>query len=97
MATKEGLVDSGNKKKWSPSSWRELESHQQPFYEDQIELDKQLSLISNQPGIVTTEEIEQLRLELTEVEKGSAFFIHMGDCAELFSELDDQFLQRKLE
>ena len=71
---------------WKPSSWRNLAIKQQPEYENL----EALKLIENQlskfPPLVSTDEIEKLKCELSQVNKGEAFLLQGGDCAESFVE-----------
>lgn len=69
---------------WSPSSWRTKPIAQPVEYPDQAHLDKVLSKIRNLPGLVSSSEIERLRHQLSAVERGEAFLLHAGDCAESF-------------
>ena len=71
---------------WSPNSWRELPIKQQPIYNDLAELRKTEAKLATLPPLVSFDEIEKLKSELSLVAKGEAFLLQGGDCAESFAE-----------
>lgn len=78
---------------WSPSSWRNLPIKQQPSYQDKDELTKVEKELSNLPPLVTIDEIDKLKNELSQVSKGQAFLLQGGDCAESFAEFSHDNLK----
>ncbi|KJA16400.1 hypothetical protein HYPSUDRAFT_171526 [Hypholoma sublateritium FD-334 SS-4] len=69
---------------WSPTSWKENPIAQDVAYPDQDHLDKVLEKLNTLPPLVTPSEIERLRHQLSQVQRGEAFLLHAGDCAESF-------------
>ncbi len=80
-------------KKWAPNSWRNLPIKQQPIYENQSHLKKVENELANFPPLVSFDEIEKLKAELTEVASGRAFLLQGGDCAESFTEFSHDNLK----
>ena len=83
---------------WSRDSWRGFNIKQQPEYSD----DKISKLkiveheLSRYPSLVDFEEINLLKKHLKRVEKGEAFILQGGDCAEYFDALSEQGLKNYL-
>ncbi|MFT6105888.1 MAG: 3-deoxy-7-phosphoheptulonate synthase [Rickettsiales bacterium] len=73
-------------KNWQIDSWRNHPIKQQPIYENQNELKKVEKKLSQFPGLVSFNEIEDLKSDLAKVSKGEAFLLQGGDCAESFAE-----------
>jgi 3-deoxy-7-phosphoheptulonate synthase len=71
---------------WHPGSWRQRTALQQPTYPDPDALDRVLALLRQLPPIVPSGEVEALRKQMAEVEKGVRFLIQGGDCSERFDE-----------
>ena len=71
---------------WHPASWQTREAAQQPTYPDPIKLEQAVSRLSRLPPIVTSWEIEVLKDKLAAAQRGEAFLLQGGDCAE---NLDD--------
>lgn len=71
---------------WKPNSWRDFPIKQQPQYENSEELAKVESELAKFPPLVSIDEVEKLKSELSQVAKGEAFLLQGGDCAESFVE-----------
>lgn len=80
-------------KNWSPSSWRDFPIKQQPQYQDQKELQEVEKSLSTLPPLVTMDEIDNLKKELSQVANGEAFLLQGGDCAESFAEFSHSNLE----
>lgn len=80
-------------KGWNKSSWRAFPIKQQPNYADSKKLNDVLLKLNKMPPLVIFDEIENLKKELTLVEKGEAFLLQGGDCAESFAEFSFENLQ----
>lgn len=78
---------------WSPRSWRDFPIKQQPNYQDLKELSKVEGELSNLPPLVTVDEIDRLKNELSQVANGQAFLLQGGDCAESFAEFSHDNLK----
>jgi 3-deoxy-7-phosphoheptulonate synthase len=77
---------------WQPDSWRQQTGRQMPHYSDQALLRQTTAALSKMPALVLPEEIHRLRDQIAAVERGEAFLLQAGDCAESF----DEFGERKL-
>jgi 3-deoxy-7-phosphoheptulonate synthase len=73
---------------WSNNSWRNFPIKQQPTYHDQKSLKAAEDKLSNLPGLVSCDEINNLKSELADVCNGNAFLLQGGDCAESFAEFN---------
>ncbi|HEX5421019.1 MAG TPA: 3-deoxy-7-phosphoheptulonate synthase class II [Gammaproteobacteria bacterium] len=69
---------------WHPASWQSREAAQQPVYKDQAALAAAVAQLASLPPIVTTWEIESLKEQLAAAQRGEAFLLQGGDCAESF-------------
>ncbi|ORT56530.1 3-deoxy-7-phosphoheptulonate synthase [Streptomyces sp. CB03238] len=74
---------------------RALTAGQQPEWPDQQALDTAVGRLAQAPGLVTAEEVRQLRLVLAEVAGGAYHVIQSGDCAEDPAECTPAHLSRK--
>ena len=81
---------------WSPSSWRDHPCSQQPTYPDAAALARTLTEISALPPLVTSYEIEALKLALAEAARGERFVVWGGDCAEHFADCTSGAIASKL-
>lgn len=73
-------------KNWNIDSWRNFEIKQQPNYTNAEELAKVEDKLSHLPPLVSLDEVENLKAELSNVTNGNAFLLQGGDCAESFEE-----------
>lgn len=74
---------------WTPSSWRNDElykAEKQPVYPDPDALDEVLKQLEGLPPLIFAGEARVLIDELARVERGEAFVIQAGDCAETFGD-----------
>src|SRR6185436_194549 len=71
---------------WHPASWQSRHAAQQPVYRDRAHLESVLAQLSNLPPVVTTWEVENLKSQLATAQRGEAFLLPGGDCAESFDE-----------
>ncbi|MBL6664606.1 MAG: 3-deoxy-7-phosphoheptulonate synthase class II [Rickettsiales bacterium] len=78
---------------WSPSSWRNFPIKQQPSYQDKKGLSIVERELSTLPPLVTVDEIEKLKSELSQVANGQSFLLQGGDCAESFAEFSHDNLK----
>jgi 3-deoxy-7-phosphoheptulonate synthase len=81
---------------WSPSSWRDLPTEQQPAYADTAALEEVFETLATLPPLVTSWEVEALRGKLAEAAAGRAFLLQGGDCAERFDECRSETIAAKL-
>ena len=71
---------------WNINSWKNKPSKQIPNYRDKQKLERVENILSKKPPLVISEEIDNLKKELIEIEKGERFLFMGGDCAETFRE-----------
>ena len=74
--------------KWSKNSWRSYEAKQMPTYSDEKKLNGVLNNLSSMPPLIFAGETRSLKSQIYQVQKGDAFYLQGGDCAESFSELN---------
>jgi len=81
---------------WTPQSWKNKQTMQQPCYNDSGLLEQVKLQIMQWPGLVYSNEIEQLKAQLRLVESGEAFILQGGDCAERFQDCTPEIITNKL-
>ena len=74
--------------KWSKNSWKIYEAKQLPTYTDENKLNSVLDSLSSMPPLIFAGETRSLKSQIYQVQKGEAFYLQGGDCAEIFSELN---------
>lgn len=80
---------------WSPTSWQSRPAQQQPTYRDSATLTEAVERLASLPPIVVSWEVERLRSQLAAAERGEAFLLQGGDCAESFDDCgSDKIAQR---
>lgn len=80
------LLSSNLVKSWNVDSWKSKPSKQIPNYRDKQKLERVENILKNKPPLVISSEIENLKKELIDIEKGERFLFMGGDCAETFRE-----------
>jgi 3-deoxy-7-phosphoheptulonate synthase len=83
-------------KDWHPASWQSRVASQQPVYRDQAKLDDAIAQLSQLPPLVTSWEIEALKDKLAAAQRGEAFLLQGGDCAESFEDCASEAIVSKL-
>ncbi len=81
---------------WTPSSWQDLPSVQQPPWPDRGALDATLKSLSALPPLVFAGEARALQGAMAEVAAGRAFLLQAGDCAESFADFTADTIRDKL-
>ncbi|MEX2495458.1 MAG: 3-deoxy-7-phosphoheptulonate synthase class II [Woeseia sp.] len=81
---------------WHPASWQRLDAAQQPTYPDQAALERAVADLSRLPPLVTSWEIEGLKDLLAKAQRGEAFVLQGGDCAERFDDCTSDSIVAKL-
>ena len=71
---------------WKPNSWRNYPVVQMPTYPDQSKVNSVEAKLSFKPPLVFAGEVQALKKSLALAEKGNAFILQGGDCAESFSQ-----------
>lgn len=83
-------------REWSPTSWTTKPATQQPVYRDRAALARAVDALSRLPPIVVSWEIEALRRQIAEAQRGERFLLQGGDCAESFADCESDQIARKL-
>ena len=81
---------------WSPTSWQNRAAQQQPTYPDQDHLAEVVKQLSSLPPLVTSWEVEKLRVQLAEAAEGRRFLLQGGACAERFDQCSAKVITNKL-
>ncbi len=81
---------------WHPASWTTRSAGQQPVYASTQEVEKVLAVLSRLPPLVTSWEVETLKQRIAEAQRGEAFVLQGGDCAESFDDCTSESLAKKL-
>ena len=71
---------------WKPNTWRNYPVVQMPKYINQKSLSSVEAKLSLKPPLVFAGEVQALKRSLHLVEKGEAFILQGGDCAESFTQ-----------
>jgi 3-deoxy-7-phosphoheptulonate synthase len=81
---------------WNPASWQTRKAQQQPQYSNPAALEAAVAQLSRLPPIVVSWEIEALRERLAGAQRGEAFLLQGGDCAESFAECESDRIAKQL-
>jgi 3-deoxy-7-phosphoheptulonate synthase len=81
---------------WHPAGWQAKPAQQQPKYKDTAALDHVVAQLSKLPPIVVSWEIEALRERLAAAQRGQAFLLQGGDCAETFADCESDQIAKRL-
>lgn len=81
---------------WHPASWQNRTASQMLPYPDQNKVADVLARLSRLPPLVTSWEVERLKTELAEAQRGERFLLQGGDCAERFDECNSELIAKKL-
>jgi 3-deoxy-7-phosphoheptulonate synthase len=81
---------------WTPDSWKTKPLAQRVEYPDSASLKKVLGALAELPPLVTSWEVERLKLHLAEAAVGKRFLLHGGDCCERFADCRSDPIAGKL-
>jgi 3-deoxy-7-phosphoheptulonate synthase len=81
---------------WSPDSWRRYPAEQQPVYADPTAVAEVYRQLAALPPLVTSWEVEALKVQLADAAAGKAFLLQGGDCAESFADCTSSVIANKL-
>jgi 3-deoxy-7-phosphoheptulonate synthase len=81
---------------WKPDSWKRFPAAQQPNYADPNELQQALAQLLKLPPLVTSWEIDHLKSGIASAQRGDAWLLQGGDCAETFEECQTEMIASKL-
>ncbi|MCC7490644.1 MAG: 3-deoxy-7-phosphoheptulonate synthase class II [Gammaproteobacteria bacterium] len=81
---------------WEPTSWQARSATQMPAYRDAAALAGAIEQLGRLPPLVTSWEIEALKARLAQAQRGRAFVLQGGDCAETFADCTSENIVQKL-
>ncbi len=81
---------------WTPTSWQNKAIVQQPTYDDTAQLMQVLTQLQRLPPLVTSWEVDHLHKELECAQRGEAWLLQGGDCAETFEDCQAEPIASKL-
>ena len=81
---------------WHPASWQSRPASQQPTYPDKAALERAVASLSCLPPLVTSWEVDALKAHIAKAQRGQAFVLQGGDCAETFDECTSENIVAKL-
>ena len=81
---------------WNPASWQTRKALQQPTYADPAALETAIAQVARLPPLVVSWEIDALRERLAAAQRGEAFLLQGGDCAESFDECESDRIAKQL-
>ncbi len=81
---------------WTPTGWTALPAEQQPRYRDAAQLARVVSELSRLPPVVVSWEVDALKRQIAEAQRGERFLLQGGDCAETFADCESGQIARKL-
>src|SRR4051812_4908801 len=81
---------------WHPAGWQARLAQQQPRYKDSAQLEHVVAQLSRLPPIVVSWEIDDLSERLAAAQRGQAFLLQGGDCAETFADCESDQIAKKL-
>ncbi len=81
---------------WTPSSWRAHPAAQQPQWPDAEALAAVLDRLRGYPPLVFAGEARNLQTQVAAVQRGEAFLLQAGDCAESFDGFSADAIRDKL-
>jgi 3-deoxy-7-phosphoheptulonate synthase len=81
---------------WKPDSWRNRVAGQQPLYPDAAAAESVVAQIRRLPPLVTWGEVDKLRAQIAEAQRGERFLLQGGDCAESFDDCTGEPIANKL-
>lgn len=96
MSTPDTLAASRIAEPWTVDSWRTHPVAQAIDYPDKDELRQCLEKLRHFPPLVTSWEVENLRLRIQDAAAGRRFVLHGGDCAETFADCTPDRITNKL-
>ena len=81
---------------WSPTSWSAQPAEQQPTYRDPAQLARVVAELGRLPPVVVSWEVDALKRQIAEAQRGERFLLQGGDCAETFADCESGQIARKL-
>lgn len=83
-------------KNWAPDSWTSKLESQQVRYADRAAVETAKAKLASLPPLVTSYEIERLKSEMAQAQRGERFILQGGDCAETLADCRPEIITAKL-
>ncbi|MEM8547793.1 MAG: 3-deoxy-7-phosphoheptulonate synthase class II [Pseudomonadota bacterium] len=90
------MSQSTDQNTWHPASWERKVVSQMPTYPDQDALRAAVANVAALPPLVTSWEVDNLKARIAEAQRGEAFVVQGGDCAETFEDCTSENIVSKL-
>ncbi|MGB5544528.1 MAG: 3-deoxy-7-phosphoheptulonate synthase, partial [Gammaproteobacteria bacterium] len=90
------MTRSHDQTSWHPASWNTRKAVQQPGYPDASAVEAVIANLSRLPPLVVSGEVEALKQQIAEAQRGQRFLLQGGDCAESFDECNSDRIAKKL-
>ncbi|MEM7278678.1 MAG: 3-deoxy-7-phosphoheptulonate synthase class II [Pseudomonadota bacterium] len=90
------MVQTTTKNVWHPASWQRFTASQQAQYPDAAALENAVTRLSELPPLVTSWEVDALKRDIAMAQRGDAFVLQGGDCAETFADCTSESIVQKL-
>src|SRR6185295_12163788 len=81
---------------WHPAAWQSKPAQQQPRYADIQALERVVADLAKLPPIVVSWEVDALTERLAQAQRGQAFLLQGGDCAEAYAECQSDPIAKQL-
>src|SRR3569833_859825 len=81
---------------WHSACWLTRVAQQQPTYQDTQALERAVAHLARLPPIVVSWYLDALRERLAAAQRGQAFLLQGGDCAETFADCESNIIAKKL-
>ncbi|MBC7772746.1 MAG: 3-deoxy-7-phosphoheptulonate synthase [Pyrinomonadaceae bacterium] len=81
---------------WTPDSWKSRLTNHQTVYPDRQAVEAAVAKLAALPPLVTSWEIERLKSEIADAQRGERFLLQGGDCAEAIADCTPDAVTSKL-
>ncbi|MEO0511603.1 MAG: 3-deoxy-7-phosphoheptulonate synthase class II [Planctomycetota bacterium] len=81
---------------WRPDTWRDRLDPQQIVYPDRDAVSRAAGVLASLPPLVTSWEIERLRVHIAQAQRGERFLLQGGDCAEMLADCRPEAITNQL-
>jgi 3-deoxy-7-phosphoheptulonate synthase len=81
---------------WQPDGWKRRPTEQQPAYRDPAALERAVQSLAKLPPIVVSWEVDELHKRLAQAQRGAAFVLQGGDCAESLEHCESDRIVQQL-
>jgi len=81
---------------WHPASWPKKSVEQQAIYPHRDSLEAAIAELSQLPPLVTSWEVDSLKEHIARAQRGEAFVLQGGDCAETFADCTSDSIVAKI-